>query len=205
MKFKKIFLSIGLFLFATISFAQSSPIVLLQSISNQMINSLKVNKTTLRQNPSLVYSLANKILVPHADLTEMSKRVLPRATWNKATILERTNFQHEFTTLLVRTYASALAEYNDQTLKFFPIRGGFAGKSDVRVESQIIRNDGPPISVNYQLAYKNNAWYVYDIIVEGVSMLESFRSQFADELSQGNITSLIKLLRNHNAINNGKS
>lgn len=202
---KKYFLTPLVFLFFIFtclpSFAdsQSGPVALLQSIADQLIDRLKVNKTTLKTNPSLVYSLANHIVVPHADLDEMSKRVLPPATWNNATISQRAKFKNEFTNLLVRTYASALAEYSNQTVKFFPVRGGYEGKSSVRVDSQIVRDDGPNISMNYRLVKENSGWKLYDMTVEGVSLLESFRSQFADRLSNGNMSDLIQELEKHNA------
>ncbi|HSW92827.1 MAG TPA: ABC transporter substrate-binding protein [Gammaproteobacteria bacterium] len=178
--------------------AGGGPVDMLQSVADQMIASLKANKTTLKQNPGLVYSLATRIIVPHADLDEMSKRVLPPQTWNSASASQRQAFKREFTTLLVRTYASALAEYKDQTVRFFPVRGGYAGRSTVRVDSQIIRSDGPSISVNYSVVSTGSGWRLYDMTVEGVSMLQSFRSQFSDQLARGDMASLINVLKQHN-------
>lgn len=182
--------------------ASSDPVNMLQSVADQLINGLKANKVSLKTNPSLVFSLANKIVVPHADLAEMSKRVLPPQTWNSATSAQRAQFEREFTALLVRTYASALAQYQDQTVKFFPVRGGYDGKDRVRVDSQIIRSNGPSIGVSYQLVAKGSAWKLYDLTVEGVSMLESFRSQFADQLARGNMAELLKVLAQHNNASN---
>ncbi|EKD54473.1 MAG: Toluene tolerance protein Ttg2D [uncultured bacterium] len=202
---KKYLLSIITFLFLISLFSvptyagDGDPVGMLQSIANQLISALKANRTSLKENPSLVYSLARRIVVPHADLTEMSMRVLPPRTWNSATPGERARFQSEFTTLLVRTYASALAEYKDQTVKFYPVRGGYQGKSSVRVDSQIVRSNGPAISVNYRLVLKGSSWKLYDMTVEGVSMLESFRSQFADQLARSNMAELIKVLARHNS------
>lgn len=182
----------------------TNPISMLETVANQVIASLKANKANLKTNPTLVYSLANKIVVPHADLTEMSQRVLPPHTWNSASVSQRDQFKQQFTSLLVRTYASALADYTDQTIRFYPVRGGYEGKKSVRVDSQIVRNDGPPVSVNYRLVLEGSDWKLYDLIVEGVSLLESFRSQFADKLSQGNIDDLIKQLKQHNADNGNR-
>lgn len=196
------FLLLGSLLF-NVARAESDPVALLSSIADQMINGLQQNKATLKTNPSLVYSLANKIIVPHADLAEMSKRVLPPTTWNSATSAQRAQFEQEFTKLLVRTYASALAEYKDQTVKFFPVRGGYQGKSSVSVDSQIIRTDGPSIGVRYSLVQSGSGWKLYDMTVEGVSMLQSFRSQFADKLSSEDMADLIRDLKQHN--NQGNS
>ncbi len=179
--------------------AAGDPVTMLQSVADQMISSLKAKQMTLKSNPSQVYSLAYRIIVPHADLDEMSKRVLPPQTWNSATSSQRQQFKKEFTSLLVRTYASALAEYKDQTVRFFPVRGGYAGKSTVTVNSQIERSDGPSISVNYNLVASASGWRLYDMTVEGVSMLQSFRSQFADQLSRSDMAALIQTLQQHNS------
>ena len=184
---------------ATASFAASDPVNELNSIANQLIAKLKENQTTLKDNPSLVYSLANDIVIPHADIDVMAKRVLPPKVWNSATPSQRSRFESAFSTLLVHTYASALANYNDQTIHFFPVRGGYAGKSNVQVNSSIERSDGPSIAVNYRLVWVGSEWKLYDLSVEGVSMLESFRSQFADQLAQGDIEALINKLSSHNS------
>ena len=180
-------------------FAAGDPVGLLSSIADRLIAQLKAHQTTLSQNPSLVYSLANQIVVPHADVDVMARKVLPPQIWNNASGQQRARFKHEFTTLLVHTYASALANYTDQTVKFYPVRGGYEGMNNIEVNSVIERPDGPPISVSYRLLLAGSQWRLYDLSVEGVSMLESFRSQFADQLSQGNMESLIQRLHEHNA------
>lgn len=177
----------------------NDPIDMLQSIANRMVDSLKANKATLKSNPGKSYSLAYQIIVPHADIQEMSKRVLPSQVWNNATANQRTKFENEFTKLLVRTYASALSDYENQTIKFLPLRGGHQGKSNISVSSQITRSDGSPLMVSYSLISQSSGWKVYDMTVEGISLLESFRSQFADKLSQGSMDTLIVELEKHNA------
>jgi phospholipid transport system substrate-binding protein len=178
-------------------FAAGDPVGVLNSVANQLIEKLKANQTSLHDNPQLVYSLADRIVVPHADVAEMAKRVLPPQTWNSATPVQRSKFEHEFSTLLVHTYASALANYSDQTVKFFPVRGGVQGNT-VQVDSKIERADGPPISVTYRMVNRDGTWKIFDMSVEGVSMLESFRSQFSDLLSQGNMAALLDRLSSHN-------
>jgi phospholipid transport system substrate-binding protein len=195
------FLTGALLMTATPALAGGDPVAELNGIADQLINKLKENKTNLRENPQLVYSLADHIVVPHADISEMSKRVLPPNIWNSASSSQRSRFEAAFTNLLVHTYASALANYNDQTVHFFPVRGGYAGKSTVQVNSKIERPDGPPITVNYRMVLRGSDWKLFDISVEGISMLESFRSQFADQLAQGNIDALITKLTSHNSGN----
>jgi phospholipid transport system substrate-binding protein len=186
-------------IFCASAYAAGDPVADLNSIANQLIDRLKANKANLHDDPQLVYSLAQQIVVPHADIAEMAKRVLPPQTWNSASAMQRATFEKEFATLLVHTYASALANYNDQTVHFFPVRGGTAGKNTVQVDSKIERADGPSISVTYRMVNRGAGWKLYDMSVEGISMLESFRSQFSDLLSQGNMSELITKLSNHNS------
>lgn len=180
----------------------SDPVGLVKSLADEMIANLKANKTSLKRNPSLVYSLAYKIVVPYADLDAMSQRVLPPQTWNKATPSQREQFKKEFTNLLVRTYASALADYTDQSVRFFPLRGS-AGNS-VTVSSQIVRSDGPSIGVNYRMHLTSSGWKLYDMSVEGVSLLQSFQEQFRQKLSQGNMDQLLMELKQRKIRKSGR-
>jgi phospholipid transport system substrate-binding protein len=172
------------------------PVGLLQHIANNMIAGLKANKATLKTKPGIVYKLAYQYVVPYADLPEMSKRVLPPQIWNQATPAQRSRFQKQFTTLLIRTYASALTSYQDQTIKFYPVRG--AQGSTVQVSSDIISPSSQPIHVTYRLLRSGSGWRLYDMSVEGVSLIESFRSQFSDILSHGNMETLLQRMSGHN-------
>lgn len=178
----------------------AGPEGMLRSIADQMIDNLQAHKVTLQSNRSYVFSLAYRLVVPHVDAGEMSRRVLPPQTWQNATASQRADFQKQFINLLVRTYATALASYTDQKIEFYPVRGGTAGRSTVEVNSQIISSNGAPaIAVRYSLINQGGSWKLYDMSVEGVSVIESFRSQFADALSQGDITALTQRLAQHNA------
>lgn len=197
------FLSIVIILFGwfaavTAAQAQSDPITLLQSVADSMISGLRENQATLKSKPQIVYSLAYKYVVPNAALPIMSRRVLPPQTWNNATLAQREEFQKQFTRTLIRTYASSLTAYKDQTIKFYPIRGGYQGRNTVVVESDIISSESQPIRVSYRLLHAGNSWKLIDLSVEGVSMLESFRAQYADLLSQGNMSQLLQRMSAHN-------
>lgn len=177
---------------------QPDPVVLLKDISARLIAGLKKNQADLKTNPQAVYDLANSIIVPHADINEMAQRVIPPQIWQKTSATLQAEFKQQFTTLLVRTYSAALAAYSDEEVKFYPIRGGYQGKANVQVDCVIIQPDGPQIPVSYRLSRHSNRWLVYDLIVDGVSLLQSFRSQFADQLANGNMADLVKQLTNHN-------
>lgn len=166
-------------------FAQSNPMALMKNISNKMLASLKQNRPRLRSNPKFIYTLVKRIVIPHADLPGMSRSVLGRNAWQNTNQAQRKTFINAFTNVMIGTYASALNAYQDETIRFFPIRGGYQGKKRIRIQSQVIRSDGPPISLNYKLALINNQWKIYDLNVEGISLLQSFYAQFQAKLSQG--------------------
>lgn len=177
---------------------QSDPVQLLQYIANNMVAQLKANKATLKSKPGIVYQLADKYVVPYADLPEMSKRVLPPRVWNSASAAQRAQFQHEFTRLVIRTYASALTSYQDQEVKVYPVRG--AAGNTVEVKSEITSSSSSPINVTYRLLRVGGVWKLYDMSVEGVSLISSFRSQFADILSNGSMQDLLNKLTKHNEV-----
>lgn len=175
---------------------QGDPVALLRYIANNMIEGLQTNKATLKTKPQIVYKLAYQYVVPYADLAEMSKRVLSPQVWNNATPKERAEFQKAFTQTVIRTYASALTSYKDQTIQFYPVRGGAQGNT-VEVNSEISGSSGS-IRVTYRLIRKGSAWRLYDMSVEGIDMIESFRAQFADILGRGNMNDLLRRLSQHN-------
>jgi phospholipid transport system substrate-binding protein len=181
---------------STIAGAGSDPVGLLQTIANSMVAGLKKNEATLKSKPDVVYKLAYTYVVPHADLDEMSKRVLPPQVWNSAAASQREEFKKQFTLTLIRTYASALSSYKDQSIKFYPVRGEYGNL--VQVNSDIVNPESGAIHVTYQLIRTNGSWHLLDMNVEGIGMLDSFRSQFSDILSQGNMQQLLDKLSAHN-------
>lgn len=173
----------------------NNPVSLLQNVADNMVNGLKANKANLKTKPDIVYSLTYRYVVPFAALPEMSKRVLPPQIWNSASNAQRVQFQKLFTKTVMRTYASALMNYQDQTIRFFPIRGGYS--NTVEVNSVIESSTRQPIHVTYRMIATAKGWRFYDMSVEGVSMLSSFRAQFADILTQGNMNVLLNRLSDH--------
>ncbi len=174
------------------------PVMVLDKAAQKMLHSLKVNHKKINKNPSILYRIVNKILVPHIDLDGMSRSVLGRRIWSSITPQQQQAFNVEFTKLIVRTYASALSAYTDEKVKFYPIRGGYRDRNRVQVMSVIERDNGPNIPVNYRMIRIGNTWKVYDFSVEGISLIRSFQSQFATQLSQNSFSSVLQTLTQHN-------
>lgn len=190
-----------IFLSYTVVWAISSPLDLLQNTSSQLINALQQNQATLRTKPQIVYRIVDQILLPHVDLVNMSSRALGRNAWLQATPRQKQAFIQQFTTLLIRTYASALAQYTDERVNFLPLRGNFNTQTRIQVYSNIIRDTGPAINISYSLMRVGDHWKLYDFSVDGISMVNSFRNQFAEQLQQKGIDGLIQELAQHNAEN----
>lgn len=165
--------------------ATPNPMEMLQNVSNQMVAALHQNKSRIKSNPKYVHGLVNRIVVPHADVAGMSRAVLGRNAWNSASVSARSAFQKAFKTVVINTYESALNAYTNETIKFDPMRGSYQDKKTVQVQSYVVRSDGPPVSLNYHVVLKGGRWLLYDLNVEGISMLQSFRAQFSSQISSG--------------------
>jgi len=179
---------------AQLSWALSSPVPMLENTANQIISTLKQNKSSLKHNHHVIYQAVERYLLPNVDVNGMSRSVLGSQAWNKATAAERQEFTHVFTELVIRTYASPMAEYTDETVKFLPLRGAMDGRF-VRVNSIIMRSSGQRIPLSYSLVSINNNWKIYDLSVEGVSLLQSFHSQFGQILQSSSMQDLIAQMR----------
>lgn len=205
----QVLMGLWLLVTASVVFADvPDPMVMLKSVSNQLLTTMQQNRDKMKADPKYVNQLVRQILLPHVDETKMAQSVLGRQAWFAATLAQQQAFTAEFMTVVVNTYASALNAYTDQTIRFLPIRGGYEGKTDLTVQSQVIRQDGPPVALDYRLSYMaaNSTWEVYDMNVEGISLLESFRAQFATKLSSGSsVADLITFLQQRNNGKNGQS
>jgi phospholipid transport system substrate-binding protein len=177
---------------------KEQPDVMLQRVTQEMIAALRQHDRELREDPDRIFPIIDKLLVPHIDWLSMSRWVIGRNAWMSASTFQQERFSHEFKDLLIRTYASTLRAYNNQTIEYLPIRGGSEGKSRVQVASFIREQGKEPIKVAYRLVDQGSSWKVYDISIEGISLLKGFQSQFSTEIQQNGIEKLTERLHEHN-------
>jgi phospholipid transport system substrate-binding protein len=173
-----------------------SPLKLLQKTSDEVINVLKAKADELEKNPDQIYGVVNQYIIPHLDDVTMAKLALGK-NWNKASREQKIEFVEQFRTLLVRTYGKSLLEYRNQTINFFPLRLD-EGEDRVEVKSEVQQPGAPSIPVNYRMRLKDNEWKVYDLSIDGVSLVTSYRGTFAQEVRKGGIEGLLQLLRDKN-------
>lgn len=178
--------------------AKADPDVLLKQITQELLTTLRSEEAQIQAAPNRLYAIIDKILVPYVDWDAMSHWVIGRSAWAQASDLQRQRFSQAFKKLLIRTYASTLRAYRNQTIEYLPVRGGIDGKSRIQVSSLIKEPGRETIRVTYRLADKGTQWKVYDIAIEGVSLLKGFQAQFATELKQNGLDKLIQRLQQHN-------
>ena len=174
-----------------------APDVMLKQTSDEVIAVLKEKGDQLKEDPDLVYGLVHEYILPHLDEVTIAKLALGK-NWRIATREQKLEFINEFRDLLIRTYGKSLSEFSDQQINYFPVRME-KGEDKVVVKSEVIQPGGPPIPVAYRLRIKDDAWKVYDLSIDGVSLVTSYRGTFDQEVRKGGIEGLLKYLKGKNA------
>ena len=176
----------------------SEPKALVKDASDRMLQALKDNKDKIEEDPKFVYGLVDYILLPNFDFAKMSKLALCK-NWRKANAEQRIEFIEEFRLLLVRTYSTAMLEYTDEDIVFLPFRDDLA-KKKVKVKMEILQAGGPSIPMALSMYLnKEQAWKVYDVKIDGISLVTNYRSTFAAEIRKGGMKKLIENLASRNA------
>ena len=177
--------------------AQQMPDTVVKNTTDKMLAALKDNREELKKNKSLIYDLVGEIVLPRFDFIRMSRWVLGKS-WKTSSKKQKLRFIRTFRTLMVRTYGVALLEYSDQKIEFQPMRGE-ADQKDVTVYTKVIQPAGKqPTLINYRLYLKKDQWKVYDIAVDGISLVSNYRTSFASEIKQDGLDALIARLEKHN-------
>lgn len=193
-------IALGLLLLAlgggTIEAAVKPPQDVIQDTSTRMIDALRQNRAKLDRDPGQIYGLVDQIVLPNFDFELMSRWVLGRA-WQQASPDQRRRFTEEFRTLLVRTYAKALLEYSGEDIRLLP-QPTVGDGSEVTVKTEVRLKAGRPIQINYSMHLNNDGWKVYDVKVDGVSLVTNYRSTFANQIRANGMDSVIADLQQRN-------
>lgn len=172
------------------------PDVLVKNTANEVLEIIKKDKDIQAGDMSKITALAEEKILPHFDFERMSRMVLGKY-WNKASKEQKAQFIAEFRALLIRTYASALSKYRNQTIEYKPLRAQ-PTDTDVTVKTQILQPGGQPLLIDYSLVKNGEDWKVYDVVIEGVSLVTNYRGQFATEVKQSGMDGLIQRLADKN-------
>lgn len=192
---KRFLTALSLLCFSMAAMAIESPDELVKRTADDVLAVVKSDKDIQAGNQEKIFALAEEKILPNFNFEKVSRLVLGK-NWTKATPDQKTAFQNEFKTLLLRTYATALSKYKNQTIEYKPLRME-NGATTATVKTLILQPGGQPIAVDYSLEKKSD-WKVFDIVIEGVSLVTNYRSQFAQEIRQNGLDSLIKKLADKN-------
>jgi len=186
---------VGLFLLPGVSAAAAlTPAELVAATADTLLKELTAKRAELEQDHSKLYALVEERVLPHFDFTRMSRLVLAR-NWRKASKQQRTDFIQQFKNLLVRTYSTALFNYTGQKIRYLPVRLK-KGSKRVVVRSQILQDGGGRLPINYSLIQnRDQSWKIYDVAVDGVSLVTNYRSSYNRIIRQQGMDNLIRMLQ----------
>lgn len=178
--------------------AQEAPDKVVQTVAEQSITALREDPELRAGSQTKMAQLIEQNVAPHFDFERMTRLAVGRG-WRQAGADQRKALIEQFRTLLIRSYSAAYTGYKTIVVNVKPLRLQ-GGEEDVQVRTEIkLPGDTPPVSVDYSMYKSPGEWKVYDVTVDGVSLVTTYRSTFADEIRESGIDGLIKSLREKNA------
>jgi phospholipid transport system substrate-binding protein len=196
-------LSLGLPLDSAFA-ADEAPEALIKRLSVDVLNTVKADRAIRGGDLSKLIALVDKTVMPNVNFRRMTAAAVGPG-WRQASPQQQQRLQEEFKILLVRTYAGALAQVNDQTIQMRPLRAAPEDK-DVLVRTEIVGR-GDPIQLDYRLEKtpgEGAGWKIYNLNVLGVWLVETYRGQFAQEINAKGVDGLIETLVSRNKANAAK-
>lgn len=177
------------------------PDVLARNTTNEVIEIVKRDREIRSGNAQKIYELVDAKVLPHFDFRQMTQLAVGR-NWAQATPEQQQRLVAEFRALLVRTYAASISSVADYKIDFKPLRMR-PGDTDVTVSTEVSRPGSTPITIDYRMERQADGWKVYDVLVDNVSLVTTYRNSFNSEVRKGGIDGLIAALarRNRTATN----
>ena len=172
------------------------PDALVKQVTLEVVDLIAKDKEIRGGNRAKLIGLINDKVIPHFNFTSMAALAMGQS-WNKATPEQKKRVTEEFKTLLVRTYASALASYSDQKFDFRPLRAK-PTDTDVTVNVRVLQPGAQPVPIDYSMEKTASGWKVYDVVVGGVSLVANYRTEFNNLVRESGVEGLIKNLNAKN-------
>lgn len=186
-----------IFLFTPAQATIESAEEVVKGTANKVIARLDAEREMLEAEPTRIYGLVDEVIIPHFDFISMSKWVLGKNSWRGASEAQREQFIGEFRTLLVRTYAKALLEYSSEKIEYLPSNSN-PDSNLVEVKTRIKQGGSKDVPIDYRLHVSGGEWKVVDIVVDGVSLVSTYRGSFASEIRKNGLDGLITKLSQRN-------
>jgi phospholipid transport system substrate-binding protein len=172
------------------------PDQLVKSVTLDVVDLIAKDKEIRAGNRAKLIELIDAKVLPHFNFAAMTALALGQS-WNKATPEQKKRLTEEFRTLLVRTYASALAAYSEQKFEFRPLRAK-PTDTDVTVQVRVLQVGAQPVPIDYSMEKTASGWKVYDVMVGGVSLVANYRTEFNNVVRDSGIDGLVKNLNAKN-------
>jgi phospholipid transport system substrate-binding protein len=177
------------------------PEILVRNIAAEVIAAVKLDKELQAGNPKKLSELAENKINSHFDFRRMTQSVMAR-NWRVATPDQQDKLTASFKTLLVGTYSRALVTYRDRTMEFRALHSD-PGSDQATVRSELTQSGQPPTVIDYDLGKSSAGWQIYDVRVDGASLIVTYRDSFANEIRNHGIDGLIATLDSKNTQNFG--
>ncbi|HEX4858686.1 MAG TPA: ABC transporter substrate-binding protein [Usitatibacteraceae bacterium] len=182
--------------------AQDAPDEMVRRNTQDILAAIKADKDLQAGNAKKIEKLAEEKVLPYFNFSRMTQLAVGR-NWREASDAQKKALTDEFRTLLVRTYSTSLAQYRNQTIEVKPLKLA-AADTEVVVKTLINQPGGQPIPIDYSMEKGAAGWKVYDVLIDGVSLVTNYRSSFNTEVQKSGIDGLIKSLSERNAKNAAK-
>ena len=189
-----LFLASGI-LFAQVPDQTTPPDVLIKMVVTEVMTTVKADPDIQKGNIPKIVDLVEKKIVPYTDMRRTTEMAMG-PNWKKASTEQQAQLTSEFKNLLIRTYSGALSQLRDQTVQFKALRAAPDDK-EVVVKT-VVLGRGDPVPLDYRLEKTANGWKVYDMNIMGVWLVEAYRNQFSNQISQNGIEGLVKFLQDRN-------
>lgn len=176
--------------------AQEAPDAMVKRVSTDVITTIKGDPQIQAGDQARIREMIEVKLVPHFDFMRMTALAMGK-NWRTATPEQQKRLADEFKTLLVRTYSTALNKYRDETIEYKPLRMN-PGDTDAIVRTQVMRQGGQPVQIDYSLTKGADGWKAYDVVIGGVSLVTNYRDEFNQQVQSGGVDGLIKSLADRN-------
>ena len=173
-----------------------APDALVRKSIDEVLAIIKADQELQSGNPQKLYALVEEKVLPHFDFTRMTRLAVGR-NWAQASDAQKEALTKEFQTLLVRTYSTSLSQYRNQTIDVKPAKFAPADK-DTTVKTVVNQPGGQPIPIDYGMERTDKGWKVYDVVVDGVSLVTTYRGSFNDQIQKSGVDGLVKTLADRN-------
>lgn len=187
---------LSLFLSFSVASQETAPDALVKTVTLEVVELIAKDKDIKAGNRAKLVSLIDAKVLPHFNFEAMTQLAMGQS-WKKAAPEQKKRLVDEFKTLLVRTYASALAAYSDQKFDFRPLRAK-PGDTDVTVQVRVLQPGAQAVPIDYSMEKTPGGWKVYDVVVGGVSLVANYRTEFNNVVRDSGIDGLIKSLDSKN-------